>query len=235
MQCQNEDLWGPVPSHTNRSGTDPLGFEDSFSPPQATSAGGGSHQLYAESDYIPLEDSSQYLAGLERKLACVQGRSDVGRQTESSRLIDALATTREDHAHHLMNTPNNVGTDSDVIEPDSDHSTSFTAATVDPQGALGAMLRRVAPNKVALAPEELCRLLEADILAKAHEALDEEALAPHLPVHQSKTSLEECCNEAVKSADNGTEINLDKTKSPAVTAAKSPFDLKEPSSDEGEK
>ncbi|KAG7169880.1 uncharacterized protein LOC121865255 [Homarus americanus] len=225
MQGQNEDLWGPATSLSATSPAESLDFEDAFSPPQDTTSGGNTQQQSADGDYVPLDDSSQYLAGLERKLACVQGRTTAHRQTESRRLIDALATSRDDHAHHLLNNTNNIGADSDVLEPDNDRSGALTAATVDPQGALGAMLRRVAPDKIALAPEELCRLLEADILSKVHDALEEEAQAPHPPTQHSKnTSEEDQSCEGVRSVDGSTENNTIKLA-----------DQKDPSSDEGEK
>lgn len=98
------------------------------------------------------------------------------------------------------------------------------------------MLRRVAPNKIALSHEELCRLLEADILAKVHDALEEEEeeeeLAAKDPTsgRQPDTSL--CAAEDTErteaSADTvqNTERQLDGTSQAAP---------KEHSSDEGEK
>ena len=43
------------------------------------------------------------------------------------------------------------------------------------------MLRRVAPDRVALTPEELCHLLQADLLAHMHEAEEEAARSHNLP------------------------------------------------------
>ncbi|KAK8742600.1 hypothetical protein OTU49_001981 [Cherax quadricarinatus] len=234
MQCENEDLWGPVASLCTGLATNPLGFEDSFSPAPAESEG-DSTQHSADGDYIALEDSSQYLAGLERKLASIQGRADSGRQRESRRLIDALASSRDSHTHQLMNTPNNVGIESEVMELENDRTASITAASVVPQGALCAVIRRVAPDKVALAPEELCRLLEADILGKVHEALEEEAEAPHSTTQQSRTTSVNSTINGVRSADICTLDNEDKKKNVPLAAAKTPCDHKDSSSDEGEK
>ncbi|XP_071551920.1 uncharacterized protein [Panulirus ornatus] len=257
MQCQNEDLWGPVTTVSADAGTEPIGFEDSFSPQQALATEGGSQQYTTDCEYIPLEDSSQYLAGLERKLACVQGRTAASRQTESRRLIDALTSSRDNHTHQLMHTVNNVGTNNEVFASNSDHCAAHTTAAVDPQGALGAVLRRVAPDKIALTPEELCHLLEADILSKVHEVLQDEAempqvpteysensvrdlnSVPQLPLEHSKCTVEEFTVEDSISVNAGikTENSVDRYKinSSSQKKEKPQLDHKEQLFDEGEK
>lgn len=79
--------------------------------------------------YIPLDDSLQYIAGLERKLARVRGKTRGQRQAESRRLIDALASSRDAHTQRLMES-----TDARAdagLEADTEHHSS---AAVDPQG-----------------------------------------------------------------------------------------------------
>ena len=78
-----------------------------------------------------MEDSPQYLAGLERKLARIQGRSAGRRQTESRRLIDALASSRSTHAHQLVN-ESNLGDDDELVS--SEGEPAHQSAAVDPQG-----------------------------------------------------------------------------------------------------
>lgn len=117
------------------------------------------------------------------------------------------------------------------------------------------MLRKVAPDKIALTPEELCHLLEADILSKAHEALEDEAEKPQLPTEHSKTIVEELTNvphlptehskstvEELTCGDSRSEnactennINKSETKDSSQEVEKPPLDQKDPSSDEGEK
>ena len=77
-------------------------------------------------------------------------------------------------------------------------------------GAFGAMIRRIAPDKVALTHEELCRLLEADFLAKVQEettATEEENLSTEnsvFPPLQNDTS-DKCDSSEEKkvSSDEG--------------------------------
>ncbi|KAG0715232.1 hypothetical protein GWK47_012433 [Chionoecetes opilio] len=139
-----DGLWGPA----EKLGADTspaLGFEDSFSP-QSNHLEETLHSPDNET-YIPLQDSRQYLAGLESKLANVQGRTASARKTESRRLLDALAASRSTHTAQLMrNTEPPCGS-----LPTND--TAPLSSTIDPQGALGAMLRRVAPDRVALTHE----------------------------------------------------------------------------------
>lgn len=214
------DPWGSTRDTTPAAG---IGFEDSFSPQDKDQQGEGM--------YIPLDDSLQYIAGLERKLARVRGKTRGQRQAESRRLIDALASSRDAHTQRLMES-----TDARAdagLEADTEHHSS---AAVDPQGALGSMLRRVAPNKIALSHEELCRLLEADILAKVHDALEEEEeeeeLAAKDPTSGRQPDTSPCAAEDTErteaSADTvqNTERQLDGTSQAAP---------KEHSSDEGEK
>lgn len=165
---QEQDLWGSI---SPVSGSTPVQcqFEDSFSPVHLPSS--QDTESFTDEDYVPLDDSPQYIAGLERKLARVQGRTSASRQTESRRLIDALAGSRDTHAHQLINTTNNTA--DEIITEENEHSAHQNTA-VDPPGAIGAMIRRLAPDKVALTHEELCRLLEADFLAKVREAAEEE-------------------------------------------------------------
>lgn len=90
-------------------------------------------RFFPSGDYVPLEDSSQYLAGLEQKLAHLQGRAASRRKTESQRLIDALASSRSTHTSQLMRDDgtSNVG----VIPPDSDtDAPPHMSAPIDPQG-----------------------------------------------------------------------------------------------------
>lgn len=77
---------------------------------------------------MPLQDSSQYLAGLERKLAVVQGRVSGQRKAESRRLLDALVGTRSAHVSQLVQ-----GSEG-VTEDIGEEQTPVHSATVDPQG-----------------------------------------------------------------------------------------------------
>lgn len=92
-------------------------------------------------------------------------------------------------------------------------------------GALGLVLRRVAPDRVAVAPEELCRLLEADILAKVHQALQETSQTDD---HTTDNAEAADRKESRPNPDKGMEKDFEKT-------LKSPTEQKDPSSDEGEK
>lgn len=85
------------------------------------------------------------------------------------------------------------------------------------------VLRRVAPDRVALAPEELCRLLEADILAKVHQALQDTS---QIDDHTADSA--EAVDRKGSNPDKGMEKDFDKT-------IKSTTEQKDPSSDEGEK
>ncbi|XP_068210164.1 coiled-coil domain-containing protein 32 [Palaemon carinicauda] len=179
---QKQELWGPV---SNNSGKPvECKFEDSFTPQCFTS---GQDNFLVDEDYVPLDDSSQYLAGLERKLARVQGRTANKRQTESRRLINALVGSRDAHAHELVNASNIGGDEIITSESEPAHQTG----AVDPQGAIGAMIRRIAPDKVALTHEELCQLLEADFLAKIQEA----ATAAAEEEEEEATSKETHCDQ----------------------------------------
>lgn len=83
-------------------------------------------------------------------------------------------------------------------------------------GALGAMLRRVAPDRVALTAEELCHLLQADLLAQMHES-DNDASSDTQVADKSLPPGNTCDNQVKTSANlSGTEP-------------------RDPSSDEGEK
>ncbi|XP_066947399.1 coiled-coil domain-containing protein 32 [Macrobrachium rosenbergii] len=197
---QKQDLWGPV---SDDSGTPvECKFEDSFSPQCLPS---DQENFVADDDYVPLDDSSQYLAGLERKLARVQGRSAGRRQTESRRLIDALIGSRDAHAHELVNA-SNIGND-EIITSESEPA--HQTGAVDPQGAIGAMIRRIAPDKVALTHEELCQLLEADFLSKIQEAAaaeeEEEAAA-------SKETHSEVRNDDIAHDDDKVNHDLSEEK-----------------------
>ncbi|XP_042891637.1 uncharacterized protein LOC122266111 [Penaeus japonicus] len=192
-----------------------MGFEDSFSPKD--------RDPEEEGIYRPLDDSLQYIAGLERKLARVQGKTRGQRQAESRRLIDALATSRDVHTQQLMESTD-VCRDPD-LETETEHHSS---AAVDPQGALGSMLRRVAPNKIALSHEELCRLLEADILSKVHDALEEEE--EEEPAQEDPRARQESGERA--GAEARAEEAKDAARPPEETLLAVP---KEHSSDEGEK
>ena len=92
--------------------------------------------LFTAGQYVPLDDSQHYLAGLERKLAQVQGRGTGRRQAESRRLIDALASSRSLHTNELIQQGRNdsEGASDDLTAEDSDHPAHTTAA-VDPQGS----------------------------------------------------------------------------------------------------
>lgn len=96
------------------------------------------------------------------------------------------------------------------------------------------MIRRVAPDKIALAPEELCHLLEADLLSKVHEALEDES--PHPPTDlASSCVMEHSRQDATRRngiTDNKTDVNKDVS---SLEEAKYPSERKDPSSDEGEK
>ncbi|KAK7079775.1 hypothetical protein SK128_028632 [Halocaridina rubra] len=213
-------LWGPV-SSTNDELPIECKFEDSFSPEPARPVRGNEHQAQDE-EYKPLDDSSQYLASLERKLARIQGRTAKQRQKESQQLIDALAGSRDTHAHQLINTTvnnvDNMPVDSELI--------AHQHTAVDPQGPLGVMLRKLAPDRVALTHEELCQLLEADFLAKVREAAEEET-----------REIEDLKNDSVRkdNKDNSSLANLhdNKSKSHDDTSV-TPTD-KIQLSDEGEK
>lgn len=86
-------------------------------------------------------------------------------------------------------------------------------------GALGVVLRRVAPDRVAVAPEELCKLLEADILAKVHQALQDTSQTDDHTIDNT---------EATDRKESNPEKGI-------VKDVKSPTEQKDPSSDEGEK
>ncbi|KAK3891962.1 hypothetical protein Pcinc_004176 [Petrolisthes cinctipes] len=205
QQPSDSDLWGPACMLSDVSS----GFEDSFSP--TTNENNNNAQ-----NYIPLQDSSQYLAGLERKLAVVQGRASGQRKAESRRLIDALVGTRSAHVSQLVQ--NSEGVNEELGE---EQTPVNSLATVDPQGALGVVLRRVAPDRVAVAPEELCRLLESDILAKVHQALQDTS-------DNHTTHNTEADDRKDNNPNKGMEKDFEKT-------IKSPTEQKDPSSDEGEK
>lgn len=93
--------------------------------------------LPAPEKYVPLQDSPQYLAGLEGKLARIRGRTESSRKTESCRLLDALAGSRSCHLAQLMQ-------DSSVPSlPAADHSDptpSSMASTIGPQGVATVVL-----------------------------------------------------------------------------------------------
>ena len=79
-------------------------------------------------NYVPLQDSQQYLAGLESKLARIQGRTASNRKTESRRLLDALAGSRSHQTAQLMqDTESPCGSIPTIDTPPS-------SSTIDPQG-----------------------------------------------------------------------------------------------------
>ena len=86
-------------------------------------------------------------------------------------------------------------------------------------GALGAMLRRMAPDRVALTPEELCHLLQADLLAQMHES---DAYAPQ----------ESHVTSGDKNLPSGSSHERQDAASTKLSETVEP---REPSSDEGEK
>lgn len=213
------DPWGSARDPSSEAG---MGFEDSFSPQDKDQQGEGM--------YIPLDDSLQYIAGLERRLARVQGKTRGQRQAESRRLIDALASSRDAHTQQLMESTD-ARADAD-LEADTEH---HSAAAVDPQGALGSMLRRVAPNKVALSHEELCRLLEADILAKVHDALEEEEDSKEDskdPAASQRPHASHCEAQGRERTGASADAVQDAAGQQGATPQAAP---KEHSSDEGEK
>ncbi|MPC53807.1 uncharacterized protein E2C01_047707 [Portunus trituberculatus] len=126
MQGKMDGLWGP--SGTMETDTSvSLGFEDSFSP-QEGSAVGNTAQSPSQENYVPLQDSQQYLAGLESKLARIQGRTASNRKTESRRLLDALAGSRSHQTVQLMqDTESPCGSIPTMDTPPS-------SSTIDPQG-----------------------------------------------------------------------------------------------------
>ncbi|KAK8377915.1 hypothetical protein O3P69_014093 [Scylla paramamosain] len=209
MQGEVDGLWGP----SGTMGTDTsvsLGFEDSFSPQGRQLE--DTAQSPSQENYVPLQDSQQYLAGLESKLARIQGRTASSRKTESRRLLDALAGSRSHQTAQLMqDSESSCGNIPTMDVPSS--------STIDPQGALGAMLRRVAPDRVALTPEELCHLLQADLLAQMHESENDASPDTHGTVGDKNLPLGNTCENQDK-----TSANLSGTGEP-----------REPSSDEGEK
>ncbi|CAL4115525.1 unnamed protein product [Meganyctiphanes norvegica] len=108
-------------------------------------------------------------------------------------------------------------------------SSSNTA--IDPESALGVMMRRVVPEKVALSHEELCQLLEADILAKVTEALQEEE-DKHITQHNTTDQ-----NTQLQSSgrQNNQEITNSNIKVTNLDIQAPSEERKEHSSDEGEK
>lgn len=205
-----DDLWGPSAAMgTNASVS--LGFEDSFSPQEGSQVEDTAHCPNQE-NYVPLQDSQQYLAGLESKLAHIQGRTASNRKTESRRLLDALAGSRSNQTAQLMQDSESSCGSIPIMD------TPPSLSTIDPQGALGAMLRRVAPDRVALTPEELCRLLQADLLAQMHESENDASPDTHGPVRD-------------KNHPPGNTRSQDKTSAKHLGTG----EPREPSSDEGEK
>ena len=65
-------------------------------------------------------------------------------------------------------------------------------------GTVGAVLRKLAPDKVAMTEEEILKLLEADILSKVHDQLNED---------QEDTASE---NKENKTSNLGDTDNRDK-------------------------
>lgn len=211
MQGEVDGLWGPSGTMgTNTSAS--LGFEDSFSPQEGCQVEDTAHSPSQE-NYVPLQDSQQYLAGLESKLARLQGRAASNRKTESRRLLDALAGSRSNQTAQLMQDSESSCGGIPIMD------TPPSLSTIDPQGALGAMLRRVAPDRVALTPEELCHLLQADLLAQMHESENDASPATRGPVRDKTHPPENTCESQDK-----TSANLSGNG-----------ETREPSSDEGEK
>lgn len=88
-------------------------------------------ELFSPDNYVPLQDSPQYLAGLEGKLARIRGRTESSRKTESRRLLDALAGSRSCHTAQLMQDTNTHTLPTpDPVDP----TPSSLASTIDPQG-----------------------------------------------------------------------------------------------------
>lgn len=210
MQGEVEGLWGPTGTLGADTSTS-LDFEDSFSP-QDSRLEEATH-IPSNEKYVPLQDSQQYLAGLESKLAHIQGRTASTRKTESRRLLDALAGSRSTHTAQLMQ--DNEASCGSLPATDCAPSSS----TIDPQGALGAMLRRMAPDRVALTPEELCHLLQADLLAQMHES---DAYAPQ--ESHGKSGDKNLPSGGSHERQDAASTKLSETVEP-----------REPSSDEGEK
>jgi len=198
------------------------GFEDSFSPE--------SYNDPNTTEYVPLDDSPQYLQSLERKLNRVQGRTSGQRKKESRQLIDALAGSRSSHTHHFLQ--NQDETVSTFSENDESLAASNSSSTIDPQSALGVMMRRVVPDKVALSHEELCQLLEADILAKVTEALHEEEDQNTQQQNTVQQNAPQHSSENNKTNEESTNFNIKENLSDIQAPVE---EKKEHSSDEGEK
>ncbi|KAB7501479.1 Uncharacterized protein Anas_03632 [Armadillidium nasatum] len=144
-----------------------LKFEDSF-------ADSITQQQEQAKSYIPLDDSEQYLAGLEKKLARLQGKTQSSRESERKKLINALAKSKDDHSIDLLKSSN------ENIEPflennNSEENASKGLSAVNPQGTLGLVMRKCVPSQVAVSSDELCELLKTDILAKVHDEIESEA------------------------------------------------------------
>ncbi|XP_076069475.1 uncharacterized protein LOC143041463 [Oratosquilla oratoria] len=179
---QPHSPWGvadSTPLDSTESGS--LQFEDSFSSEHISAVTSSNDATIVrgttatddedKKNYMPLPDSSEYLAGLEHKLARLQGKTASGRQKESRRLINALASSREAHiSRHLQD---DSATSTGLSELNEDEVCPVSS-TVDSQGALGLVMRKVVPDKVAVSQEEMYRLLEADFLAKVTQGLHEE-------------------------------------------------------------
>ena len=98
----------------------------------------------------------------------IQGKDPNQRKDQRKKLIEYLAKTREDHNINLLK--DNAHKINDFVEGEA--KTFFN--TVDPNGPFGIMMRKVAPDHVALSDEEIYKLLKSDMLSKINEKDDSE-------------------------------------------------------------
>ncbi|KAI1295664.1 hypothetical protein HDE_05528 [Halotydeus destructor] len=101
-----------------------------------------------------LPDSEEYIASLEKKLAKISGKSVV---SSSRDVVNSLSKIRQDVMATLIN---------------SSSACEFLNESLEQNGAIAAVERKLFPERQALTKEELEKLLEQDILARNTLALE---------------------------------------------------------------
>ena len=110
--------------------------------------------------FVPLPDSAEYLAGLESKLARVQKKGSMVRD---------LQKKREDEMRRFLDAPVDSSSSSVSNASAVESSDSLATPVID-----NAVVRKIAPERQVLNPEEAVILVKADSLAVGRTEKDDD-------------------------------------------------------------
>lgn len=153
--------------------------------------------ISAQPSFEKLPDSDHYLASLERKLKAVQ--SGGNKKDTSAQVLRSLEQTRESCMVKLLR--DNSATGNPALD-----NLDFDELKVNP------ILKRIAPEKQAVALEELVHLVKADqlsILLGAEEDEDWTIISPEEVPQPTTNTIEISESEEKTESEPSSELKLD--------------------------